>query len=168
MIAPHTTIPTVHAAIQEPCHMVTTTFACLVTGAGMPIRVNALDWQPAVASSKPAAMAARGSQRRARRTRLASGPLPLPPALLGALRFRLTCGLPGGGDSGSTGPAVARPTACRGNSIAQPCGVAGSPRRNWARPLRGDSLRPALVRPRAVARHYDRALAVIRRYPRHR
>src|ERR1700689_3757297 len=98
----------------------------------------------------------------------AHGVLPLPPALLGALRFRLTDSLPGGGDSGSTGPAVARPTACRGNSIAQPCGVAGYPRRNWARPLRRAYLRPALVRPRAVARHYDRALAVIRRYPRHR
>src|SRR5580700_10893975 len=96
MIAPHTTIPTAHAAIQDPCHMVTTTFACLVIGAGMPIRVNALDWQPAVASSTAAPIAARGSQRRARRTRLASGVPPLPPALLGALRFRLTYGLPGG------------------------------------------------------------------------
>src|ERR1700691_2933807 len=90
MIAPHTTIPTAHAAIQDPCHMVRATFPCLVTGGSMPIGVNALDWQPAVVSSTATAMAARGAQcrtRRARPRRVFRG---------GALRLRLTYGLPGG------------------------------------------------------------------------
>src|SRR5271170_6344311 len=90
MMRPQTTIPTHHAATQDPCHRVSVTFPCLVTGGSMPIRVNALDWQPVVASSTAAAMAARGTQRRMLRPWVLRG---------GALRLRLTCGLPSGGDS---------------------------------------------------------------------
>ena len=77
MIRPQTTIPTHHAATQDPCHRVSVTLPCLVTGGSMPMRVNALDWQPVVATSTPAAMAARSAQRR-----------------IGALRLRLTDCLP--------------------------------------------------------------------------
>src|SRR5580700_4918105 len=71
MIRPQTMMPTHQAATQDPCHRVTITLACLVIGTGAPIRVNALDWQPAVASSTAAAMTALGTPRRARRDRRA-------------------------------------------------------------------------------------------------
>ena len=42
-------MPTAQAAIQEPCHSVSMTWPCLVTGGGMPSRVKAVDLQPVVA-----------------------------------------------------------------------------------------------------------------------
>ena len=48
MISPQTTAPTAQAAIQDPCHRVSATWPCLVTGTGQPSRVKALDVHPAV------------------------------------------------------------------------------------------------------------------------
>src|ERR1022692_1944343 len=86
MIRPHTMMPTVHAAIQEPCHSVSVTWPCLVTGTGMPMRVNAVDLHPVVTISSAAPSAARGAQHLIRAA----------PSRRGALRLGLTDCLPSG------------------------------------------------------------------------
>src|SRR5579859_1974596 len=63
-IPPQTMIPTAHAAIHEPCHIVRMTWPCLVTGTSRPCLVNAVDLQPVVSIATPASTAARGAQRR--------------------------------------------------------------------------------------------------------
>src|SRR5450755_921296 len=73
MISPQTTIPTAHAAIQEPCQRVSVTLPCLVTGDGMPILVKAVDLQPVVASRTRPSMAASGVRRRRERARTRRG-----------------------------------------------------------------------------------------------
>ena len=120
MIRPQTTIPTAQAAIQDPCHRVSTTWPCLVTGGSMPMRVNALDWQPVVASSTAAPMAARSTQRRIRSAAVETHELPSQRVIPGPARPvisasyslsckqyrgspRRVCGTPAG-----TGPAPPR------------------------------------------------------------
>src|SRR5260370_1746333 len=96
MISPQTTIPTAHAAIQDPRHRVSVTWPCLVTGGTMPMRVKALDWQPPVARTTGAAMGARGTHR-----------------LAGALRLGLTGLASPRGAPGPHLPVIARATTRR-------------------------------------------------------
>src|SRR5260370_34771023 len=78
MISPQTTIPTAHAAIQDPRHRVSVTWPCLVTGGTMPMRVKALDWQPAVARTTAAGVAARDTHRLPRAPRVGLTGVPSP------------------------------------------------------------------------------------------
>src|SRR5712691_4127408 len=112
-IRPHTMAPTAQAAIHEPCHSVSVTWPCLVTGGTMPRRVKAVDLHPVVTASSTAAIPARGAHWRARRLPPGAGvtaqsavgwPGERPAALSGlsapsrrgALRLGLTDCLPSG------------------------------------------------------------------------
>src|SRR5690348_4980000 len=78
MIRPHTTAPTAHAAIQDPCHRVSITFPCLVTGSGQPSRVNSLLVQPDRAITTRPSAAADSARRPRERGLLPGGKLTQP------------------------------------------------------------------------------------------